>query len=303
MNSNFRFSNLAGLVFGAVLAVPLAAQAQTSQQVKVGGTVVCSGDLTMQVDPAGNLNFPNCTASSSGGTPTAPVCSNSAISVNADATATPTITANCANGGAAITGYAWTAGTGSPALGNATTTVSTNTAGPFPTAGAGPFTYTVTATNSVGTSAAATITVSVVAPGVCGAAAATATWGSTIYNTATPSILKGSYVSYKLPLFPTAGKIVQFHGVNNNAVIGNAVTEFVVGSCPGDFNNACKVAADPLNGALNLSAITVATASPSACRLVTGQQYYLNVRNTDTGGTNTCPYNNCSLIITMSGTK
>jgi len=306
MKRHSRITHLAGLLVGAMLAFPLAGQAQ--QQVKVGGSMVCSGDVTMQVDPAGNLNFPNCTlASTGGGAPTAPVCTNVTASVTADATATRTIQASCSNGGAAIDSYAWTpVTTGAPFPTTAPTGVSFGAV--YPTAPA-TFAYSVTAHNSVGTSASATVTVNVVAPGVCGTATANGTWSSTTYNTATLSILKGSYVAYKLPVWTAANKIQYFSGVNNGAGSGNdanypLITEFAISTCPGDFNvpAACTMFADPMNGVGNLKSHTIGpTTTPTGCALVTGQQYYFNVRNVDGGLVNTCQSSSCSLIVKMTG--
>jgi hypothetical protein len=308
MNSHFRISYLAGMLVGAMLAFPLAAQAQ--QQVKVNGQVVCSGDVTMSVDPAGNLNFPSCTPASNGGgggAPTAPVCTNVTLSVTADAAANQTISSSCGNGGAAIDAYTWTAVTaGAPFPATAPTTATFST-GPFPTAGAS-FAYSVKAHNSVGDSNVATVTINVVAPGVCGTATANATWGSQTYDTATPSILKGGFVSYKLPVWTAANKIQYFTGVNNGAGSGNdaahpLITEFAISQCPGDFNvpTACRTFADPINGVLKLTTRSVATPSTAGCAMTVGQQYYFNVRNVDASLTNTCQSNSCSLIVRLSG--
>src|SRR6185312_4970218 len=297
----------AALCLGATLFVPIAGNAQ--QTVKVGGgggTVVCSGDLTMQVDPAGNLTFPNCTSSSGGGggNPTAPVCTNVVQTVNADAVATPTISSSCSNGGAPIDAYGWVAPAGAPFPASAVGT-SSFTAG-FPTAGTS-FVYSVQAHNSVGLSNIATVTVNVVAPGACGTAQPTAIWTSQTLNlSAQPqlNIPAGSWASYKLPIFPTAGKSERFNATQaGNPGTVPLPTEFVISTCPGDFTNIqaqCKAYGDP-QANLTLVARTATAPTQLGCSIATGTQYYLNIRNVDTNNVNSCTRDSCGIIIQHHG--
>jgi hypothetical protein len=261
----------------------------------------------MQVDPAGNLNFPNCTASTTGGggggVPTvAPTCTNSTITVDADLAVNRTITASCT--GVAIDGYGWQPVSAAPFPQAAPTTVSFS-AGPFTTAG-DTFTYNVAAHNAIGFGASAIVTVNVVAPGVCGANQASATWTGLTVNSGLATVPQNSYYAFKLPLFPTASKSENFNAINApNPGAVPLPTEFTISTCPGDFTNflpSCKAYGAPDNSSIGLSARTYpATGATFGCALRVGVQYYLNVRNVDSSNVNACPLGQCSLIVQHHG--
>lgn len=132
-------------------------------------------------------------------------------------------------------------------------------------------------------------------PTSCGAA--TATWTSLTINTATATISYGSYAAYKLPLFPSPNKSENFNAVNapNPGTVA-LLAQFTLSQCAGDFSVAkCTVSGYPENGAIKLSARTAA-AEGAGCTIVTGKQYYLNVRNLN------CPVGvRCSQIVQHHG--
>lgn len=125
------------------------------------------------------------------------------------------------------------------------------------------------------------------------------TFASTTVDSALTSIASSGVASYKLPVWTAAGKSQIFNGVNSaNPGVAGLTAQFSVSTCPGDFDSvpaACKVTGSPENGAIQLSTRSVAAPSTAGCALVTGQQYYFNVRNLN------CTAGVCSEIVQMHG--
>jgi len=150
----------------------------------------------------------------------------------------------------------------------------------FPTANT--YSYTVQGTNSVGTGAvSASASVLVTPPGSCvpkGVAGAYA--GNSIKLI---GIDRGSSLTFSLPVYTAVARTIEVLSIQSTASQPDLTSEFSISTCPGDFDNMpqeCKTWGTVNQSGTQLRAVTWGTQYPGACTLITGQQYYLNVRNT-----------------------
>jgi len=279
--------------------------AQTQQVTVVGGTATCSGSPNMTVDPAGNLNFTNCTLNT-GAPTTAPVCTLANVAATTGVPAT--ITASCIP---AATTYVW-AGSVAPSGGFPTNSGSIQVT--FPTAGT--YQYAVQGTNAIGTGNTASANVTVTDPGQGGncasfpAAASTTVWATTGQQNTTVTFVAEGYATFKLPLFTSASSALGTIGLRAFSAVnyivpgktsdGNTLrTTFAVSTCPGDFTSSaipakCTATGTPENQAIQLLFKPYATTT-GYCTLVPGTQYYLNVKYL-----NCAAGTNCTEIVKMN---
>lgn len=128
--------------------------------------------------------------------------------------------------------------------------------------------------------------------------APTGAWASSKAASDTPVLSGSDYASYKLPIASAPNKVMIFSGVNSPAPgTAGLLAQFSLSTCPGDFSGPakCQVTGRPENGAISLTAHT-ATSDKPYCTVVTGTQYYFNVRNLN------CPAGaRCSEIVQLHG--
>lgn len=142
------------------------------------------------------------------------------------------------------------------------------------------------------------------------------------YGTDTPTVSRGGFVSYKLPIYSDANIPAQmigsrvfpgvlamnFTGVNNNADGQTSPrwgAQFTIAACPGDFTGVpnCTRWGVPDNGGIQLPVYpqTAIAATGNNCTVAFGVQYYLNIRfvNSDKV-TPSCQNGTCTLIVNFN---
>jgi hypothetical protein len=295
MNSIYRGAFALLGAFALAGAMPTVAVAQG---VVVNGNPVCTDAPNLTLTPAGTVTM-TCTAvSTNPNGPPACTVGN----VNVATAGTGTVTASCTP---AATSYTWATTDTTPGPFPSPVPTGSSWSIQFPTAGT--FHYAMQASNANGVGNVVNFAVSVADAGACGGLLSSATWSALTVNSGLATVPQNSYYSFKLPVFPTAGKTEIFNAINSsNPGVAPLPTEFTVSACPGDFTNfvpSCKVYGTPDNGAITLSARMYApgTSILGGCGLRTGIQYYLNVRNVDSSNVNACPVGQCSLIVQHHG--
>ena len=263
-----------GALCGAIM-IPSISHAVGS--LSVNGATVCASSTTMNLNPAGDIVV-SCNAPGGGGTPTAPpVCTVNISSQSITAGQSTGITALCTQ---SPTSWSWTV---TPSTGPAMSGPSANPT--FPTAGT--FAYTVTGSNGIAgavASAPATVVVSAGGGGNPGCTAIAVSGSFTGNQTKLIAIDRGATVAYALPVYGTAGRTLEILSIQSTASQSDLTSEFSVSSCAGDFSASlpaeCKTWGTVNQSGTQLYASTNGYQLAGTCTVITGTQYYINVRNT-----------------------
>ena len=262
-----------GAMCGAIM-IPSISHAVGS--VTVNGTQACLSSTNMSMNPAGDIVI-TCSAPGGGGNPTTPpVCTVNVSASPISAGGSSGITAVC---NPAASGFIWTVSPGTgPAMSGASANVT------FPTAGT--FTYTVNPSNGTGAGAPASGTVIVNAgtggpPAGCTPIAVSGSF--TGNQTKLIQIDRGATVAWALPIYGTAGRTLEILSIQSTASQSDLTSEFSVSTCPGDFTSMpaeCKTWGTVNQSGTQLYASTNGYQLAGTCTVITGTQYYINVRNT-----------------------
>ena len=260
------------------VAIPSISHAVGS--VKVNGVQQCVSSTNMSLDPSGDLVI-SCNAPGTGPPPPAnspPLCNVivSANSINVGGTAT--ISAQCSP---AADSWSWSTTNGGPTISGSSGTVTFNSAGSF--------TYTVTgtsvATGNGPTSAGNTVTVTVppVGSSACPSPKpVTGPFPGTIARSV--AIDRGNSVTWSLPTNYAVGKILEMVSSQTTSTLQGLNAQYSVSTCPGDFTGMqaeCIASGGVETSGLQLYAAVSNAVIAGTCTVVAGQQYYLNVRNTN----------------------
>jgi len=96
------------------------------------------------------------------------------------------------------------------------------------------------------------------------------------------AIDRGAKVSFAMPVYNSPGRTLEILSIQSTASQSDLTSEFSVSTCPGDFDNMqpeCKTWGIVNQSGTQLYATTSGSQVNGTCTVVTGQQYYINVRN------------------------
>jgi hypothetical protein len=277
MKSNYISIRAAVTAIGALCcATLLPSVAYAAGALSVNGSTVCASSTTMNLNPAGDI-IVACTAPNSGNPTSPPSCTVSVSPASITAGSSASITAAC---NPAASSWLWSVTGGGPAMSGPSASLT------FPTAGT--YVYTVTPSNTAGSGAPAAGTVIVTAGTGTGGPPAGCTpiatsGGFQANGTKLIQIDRGAKVSYALPVYATAGRTLEILSIQSTASQSDLTSEFSVSACPGDFDTVpaeCKTWGTVNQSGTQLYASTNGNQLAGTCTVITGVQYYINVRNT-----------------------
>jgi hypothetical protein len=274
MKTNYLSIRAAVTAIGALCcAIVLPSISHAAGGLSVNGQNVCGSGTNMNLNPAGDIVV-QCIPPNTGPATSPPSCTVTVSPASIGAGSSSSITAACTP---AATSWLWSVTAGGPAMSGPSASLV------FPTPGT--YVYTVTPSNAAGSGAPAAGSVIVTGgPPTTGDCTPISTSGAFAANgVKLISIDRGAKVSYALPVYGTPGKTLEILSIQSTASQSDLTSEFSVSTCPGDFDRVpaeCKTWGTVNQSGTQLYASTNGFPLAGTCTVITGQQYYINVRNT-----------------------
>ena len=97
------------------------------------------------------------------------------------------------------------------------------------------------------------------------------------------AIDRGGKVAYALPVYTQEGRTLEILSIQSTASQSDLTSEFSVSDCAGDFDHVpaeCKTWGTVNQSGTQLYATTNSFQQAGTCTVITGKQYFINVRNT-----------------------